>query len=151
MFKIRLFTFATCLTLGGVVLPVLAWEFHTPSNSKSSFDRPDLNLNKTRPEFTQPDFRTPTPVISPSPSPSPVPINNARPASTPNPVPSPGIIPIAPANPPPGGSVQDLGDQPIIPTINILPGANRREFQVPDLRLPGSPTPSPTSSPTPSP
>lgn len=143
MFKIRLFTFATCLTLGGVVLPALALEFNTPSNPKSSLDRPGLDLNKTRPEFSQPDIRPPRP------SPSPSPMDNASPAATPSPAVSPGTIPMTPASPLPGG-VQDLGDRPIIPTINILPGADRREFQVPDLRLP-SPTPSPSPSPTPSP
>ena len=121
------------------MLPALALEFNTPSNSKSSLDRPGFSLNKTRPEFTQPDLRTPNP------SPSPI-NNNASPAATPSPAVSPGIIPVAPASPLPGG-VQDLGDRPIIPTINILPGANRPEFQVPDLRLPGSPTPSPSTSP----
>lgn len=139
MFKIRLFTFATCLTLGGAILPALALEFNTPSNSKSSLDRLGLNLQKTRPEFSQPDLRPPRPS----------PTNNASPAATPSPAVSPGMIPVAPASPPPSG-VQDLGDRPIIPTINILPGADRREFQVPDLRLP-SPTPSPTPSPSPSP
>ncbi len=138
MFKIRLFTFTTCLTLGGVVLPALALEFNTPSDSKSSLDRPGLDLHKTRPEFSQPDIRTPRP--------SPTSINNASPAATPSPAVSPGIIPIAPASPIPVGGSQGLGDRPIIPTINILPGADRREFQVPDLRLP-SPTPSPTPSP----
>jgi hypothetical protein len=150
MFKIRLFTLATCLTLGGVVLPALALDFNTPSTkSKSSLDRSDLNLNKTRPEFTQPDLRTPTPAVNPSPS--PMPINNASPAATPNPALSPGVIPTTPANPLPVGGAQGLGDRPIIPTINPLPAANRREFQVPDLRLPGSTTPIPIPSPTPSP
>jgi len=148
MFKIRLFTFATCLTLSGVVLPALALELSIPlnnsnnsNNSKSSLDRSDLNFYKTRPEFAQPDLRNPIPLINSSPSP----------ASTSTPTMSPGIIPIAPANPIPGGGAgaQGLGDRPIIPTINTLPGANRPEFQVPDLRLPSSPNPSPNPSPSP--
>lgn len=148
MFKIRLLTIATCLTLGGVVLPALALEFSSSSNSKSSLDRSNLNLNKTRPEFTQPDLRIRTPEILPSAS--PLPVNNPSPAATPNPVLNPGVIPAAPANSLPGGgaAAQGLGDRPIIPTINILPGANRPEFQVPDLRLPGS-SPSPSPSPSP--
>lgn len=149
MFKIRLFTLATGLTLGGAVLPALALELSTPlnnsNNSKSSLDRLSLNLNKTRPEFTQPDLRNPIPLINPSPSPSASPINNPSPVSTPNPAGSPDVIPIAPANPLPtaGTGTQGLGDRPITPTVNTLPGANRPEFQVPDLLLPRSPTPSP--------
>lgn len=149
MFKIKIFTFATCLTLSGVVLPALALELSTPfSSPKLSLDRSAANLNKTRQEFTQPDFRTPTPAISPSPSPVSSPTSTTSPFASPSisPSVSPAIIPIAPANPLPvgGAGVQGLGDQPIIPTINILPEANRREFQVPDLRLPNSPTPIPS-------
>ena len=150
MFKIRLFTLATCLTLGGGVLPSFALDLSTAlnnsfNNSKASLDRLSLNFNKTRPEFTQPDLRNPIPLINPSPSPSASPINNPSPVSTPNPAGSPDIIPIAPANSSPtaGTGIQGLGDRSITPTINTLPGANRPEFQVPDLLLPRSPAPSP--------
>lgn len=164
MFKIRLFTLVTCLTLSGGVLPSFALDLSTAlnnsfNNSKASLDPFSLNLNKTRPEFTQPDLRNPIPLINSSPSPSPAsnsspsptpsnntsPANNANPSSTPNPTVSPSISPLVPANPLPsaGTGIQGLGDRPITPTINTLPGANRPEFQVPDLLLPRSPTPSP--------
>ncbi len=154
MFKIRLFTFATCLTLGGALLPALALELSTPlNNSKSSLDRSEASLQKTRPEFTQPDLRNPIPLINSSPSPSPTsnsspsptPSNNTSPANNANPSSMPNPLPTA------GTGIQGLGDRPITPTINTLPGANRPEFRVPDLRLPTSPSPTPSPTPSTSP
>lgn len=155
MFKIKFFTFATCLTLSGVVLPALALEFKTSfNNSKSSPDRSAPNLNKTRPEFARPDLPTPTPSITPSinPLPSPVSSPTISPSSelTSTPAVSSPVVPTASPNllPSGGTGAQGFGDRPITPTINTLPGTNRPEFQVPDLVRPPSSSPSPSPSPT---
>lgn len=157
MFKIRLFTFTTCVTLSGVVLPALALELSNPFNyPTSSLDRPGINLNKTRPEFTQPDLPTASPYISlplnSSPSPASSPRNNSSPEPTSSSPRSSPLVPLVSPNliPMNGTGAQGFGDRPITPNINNLPGTNRPEFQVPDLIRPGvSPSPSPTPRPSP--
>ncbi len=93
------------------------------------------NFNKTRPEFANPD----RPISAPS-----VPISRSNlettgSRNTTNPLNTPNNQTISPFNPPDAG-VEGLGNQPIIPSVNSLPGTDRLEFRVPDVTRP-APTP----------
>ncbi len=137
----KILTLATCATTSMVI-------FATLNQAAAGKYIPDLN--KTRPEFASPTrpISTPSASSTPSTTTSPRPDNPASvdvmrpftPSISPSIAPSLIAPPSFPPFNPPDAGVQGLGIQPIIPTINTLPGTDRPEFRVPDLSRP-SPTP----------
>lgn len=119
----HILTLATCITTSTVILATLA-----QADAREYMP----NLNKTRPEFANPDRPISVPTSRSNPE-------TTGSGNTINPLNTPDTQRISPFNPPDAG-VEGLGNQPIIPSINTLPGTDRPEFRVPDVTRP-SPTP----------
>ena len=122
-------TLATCITTGTVILATL---------TQADAGKYTLNFNKTRPEFANPDRPISVPSV-PISSPNPATTGSGDTTNTLDTPDTPDTPRISPFNPPDAG-VEGLGNQPIVPSINTLPGTERPEFRVPDLTRP-VPTP----------